>query len=598
MSHPSPPSRAVHRRRLAALAAAATLLTGCSTALPTDPQPQAGLPVDVQPRQDVQRVLPGPQTDASNVDIVRGFLQTNVGFAEDDDVAREYLTPSLASEWVPTSSVLVLDGNPRISALEPGAVSVTVGVSGRIDAAGRLTEVPAGTTATETFRLSPVNGQWRISGFPEGFGLWLSRADLDQAFRPSTVVYLDPVLRVFVPDVRWLAGGEGLPTSLARAQLAPVPPYLEGAVVSGGAGDGRLTVAAVPVDPQSQTATVNLEGSGIGEDVGRVEALRAQLSHALLGLGGVRAVDLRLGGRSLDEEGLVTPSTDLGFQEVQRSVDRALLRVQDRFVVVNPTIYDLRNTSSVEPLATPLPSLGIAWTGVAASEGLDSLAAVSRDRTELWRWHAGEASVNPGIADALTDPTFDPHGLVWTAGAARGSGAPRVWFVDAADVEAVARPVDVPDLGPDERIRTFRVSPDGARAAMVVVPAGDDTAGGRLLLAGIVRDAAGRPTGFAPPVEPAPTLSEVLAAQWGTTTDLVVTARRDGDGAPQGFHVPLGGWVRALGEKDDLVEVVAIPSGDAWRPVAFTEDGRFHTAEGSSGWYDARNGDELVIPGS
>lgn len=596
---PVPASSGSARRvRAVALTVATALLVGCSTALPTDPQPQAGLAVDVPPRQDVQRFLPGPQADAGNAEIVRGFLRANVGFAEDDDVAREYLTPALASEWVPTSNVLVLDGNPEISIVEPGVVAVTVGVSGRIDASGRLTELPPGTTTTETFRLSPVNGQWRIAAFPEDFGLWLSRADLDQAFRPSTVLYLNPVLRVFVPDVRWLAKGEGLPTSLTRAQLAPVPPYLEGAVVTGGAGDGRLTVAAVPVDPRTQVATVNLQGAGVGEDVERVDALRAQLAHSLLELTGVRAVDLRLGGRGIDDQGPITTATDLGYQEVQRSVDRALLRVQDRFVVVDPTFYALRDAALSQPLETPLPTLGIAWTGVAASAGLDSLAAVSVDGTELWRWHDGEASVNPGIADALTDPTFDPHGLVWVAGAARRSGVPRVWFVEDSDVDAVARPLDVPDLAADERIRAFRVSPDGARALLVVGPAAEEESDGRLLLAGIVRDSAGRPTAFSRPVEAAPTLSSVVAAHWGTTTDLVVTARRSGEGPLLGFHVPLGGWVRPLGEKEGLVEVLAVPSGDDWRPVALTGDGRFHTAEGSSGWYDARNGDELVIPGS
>ncbi|SOC52472.1 LpqB family beta-propeller domain-containing protein [Ornithinimicrobium cerasi] len=582
------------KRGLCALMATA-VLAGCSGTLPTDPLPQAGLPVDVQPRQDVQRVLPRPEADASITEIVRGFLRSNVGFAEDDDVARDFLTAALASEWVPTSNVLVLDGNPEITTVEPGVVSVTARVSGRIDATGRLTELPAGSTTTETFRLSPIDGQWRISAFPEDFGLWLSRSDLDQAFRSSTVLYLNPTLGLFVPDVRWLAEGEGLPTSLARAQLAPVPSHLEGAVVTGGAGDGRLTVAAVPVDPETQVATVNLQGAGISEDAERVAALRAQLAHSLLALGGIRGVDLRLAGRSLDPGGTVTASTDLGYSDVRRSVDRALLRVQDRLVVIDPTQYDLRNASA--DLAADLPTVPISWTGLAASSSLDSLAAVSVDGTELWRWHDGEESVNPGVGDDLTHPTFDPHGLIWVAGEARGGEAARLWFVDSTDVDAVARPLDVPDLDPSERVRAFRVSPDGTRALLVVGPDGEEDRG-RLLVAGIVRDAAGQPTALAPPVPAAPTLTSVTAAHWGSATEVVVTGRRAVDESPLGFRVPLGGWLRPLGERRGLVEVLAVPTGEGYSPVARTEDGRFHTTEGSSGWYDARNGDELVIPGS
>ena len=579
---------------LCASAAVAVLLAGCSTALPTDPLPRAGLPVEVQPREDVTRVLPGPRANASAVDIVRGFLRTNVGFAEDDDVAREYLTPTLAGEWVPTSSVLVLEGTPVVTPAESGRVQVSAPISGQIDAFGRLVELPRGTTVTETFELTPVDGQWRISGFPDGFGLWLSRTDLDQAFRPREIVYLNRALGVFVPDVRWLAEGEGLPTSLARAQLVDVPPYLQGAVATGAAGEGRLTVAAVPVDPETRVATVNLQGAGLSEDPGRVRELRAQLAKALLGVDGIQGVDLRLAGRSVDDSGPVTAQTDLGFREVAPRVDRALLRVQDTFVVVDPTVYDLRD-APVSSVAE-LPTLGLSWTGVAASADLHSLAAVSVDGTELWRWRGGREDVNPGIGDELTPPSFDPHGLLWVAGAARGGRAPRVWYVDADDVNAVARPLDVPDLGEHERIRSFRVSQEGTRALMVVTDA--DGAGGRLLLAGIARDADGDPTGMDTPMEIAPTLAGVVSARWATTTELIVTARRDGEDILVGHRVPLGGWVRPLGVQEGLTEVLAVPDGDTYTPIARTEDGRFHTTEGTTGWYDARNGDELVIPGS
>lgn len=586
------------RRVAVAAVAAALLLAGCSGSLPTDPVPRAGLPVDVQPRQDVERVLPRPQPDASNVEIVRGFLRANVGFAEDDDVARDYLTPALASEWVPTSDVLVLDGTPEIRSTEPGVVSVTAPASARIDAEGRLVELPAGTTSTHTFRLTPVDGEWRISAFPEGFGLWLSRSDLEQAFTSSTVYYLNPVLKSFVPDLRWLARGEGLPTSLARAQLAPVPDYLAGAVVTGAPGDGRLTVTAVPVDPQTQVATVNLQGAGIGEEGAQLGALRAQLGHALLGLPGIRGVDLRVAGRTVGSSGPVTAATDLGYQDVERDVDRALLRVRDRFLVVDPTVYDLRNVADARSADVELPTLGLSWTGVAASADLDSMAAVSLDGTRLWRWHRGqgEGTVNPGIGEALTPPAFDPHGLLWVAGAARGGGAPRVWFVGAGDVDALARPLDLPDLGRDDRIRAFRVSPDGSRALLVVTA--DDAPGGRLLVAGIVRDTTGRPTGLAQPVDVAPTLRSVVSARWASTTELVVTGQRADDAELRGFRLPLGGWMRELGEQPGLVEVLAVPTGTTYSPVARTEDGRFHTTEGASGWGAARNGDELIVPGT
>ncbi|MFX0539208.1 LpqB family beta-propeller domain-containing protein [Ornithinimicrobium sp. Y1847] len=579
----------------AAAAASALVISGCSANLPTDAVPRAGLPVDVQARQDVQRLLPRPQSGASTTDVVTGFLRANVGFAEDDDVARDYLTSSLASDWVPTSNVLVLEGVPEVRSIESGVVQVTAEVRGRIDGSGRLIEQPAGTTTTQSFQLTPVAGEWRINAFPEGFGLWLSATDLDQAFRPTTVYYVNPLLETFVPEVRWLAKGEGLTTSVTRAQLSPPPSYLEGAVSTGATGDVQLAVGAVPVDPTTQVATVNLQATGLAEDSERLRILRAQLTHALLGLSGVNRVDLRVVGRSVDSEP-IGASADLGFHDAYLEADVGILRVQDRLITVSPTDYALRNVPAPED-SPGLPNLGIAWSGVAASADGATLAAVNTTRTELWRWRGDNSDVNPGIGDRLTDPSFSPDGLLWVAGAARSSGVPRVWWSEAEDIKAVARPIDIPNVDDTDRVTAFRVSPDGSRALLVIGPSAGDGPD-RLMVAGIIRGPQGRPTGLATPYPVAPTLVDIASARWAPTGEIVAVASRSQDVRLLPYRVPLGGWVRQVGDElPGLVDLLAVPEGQGYRPVARTEDGRFHTVEGS-GWYEARNGDELIIPGS
>lgn len=577
------------------LAALVVLLTACSTALPTDPVPRPGLAVDVQPRQDVQHFLQGPQQGASASDIVEGFLRANVGFAADDDVAREFLTPALASDWVPTRSVLVLDGTPTLRITGEGEVTAVASVAGHIDAEGRLVE--RNGEVTETFELTRLDGQWRIDGFPDDFGLWLTKTDLERAFRDTLVYYLTPRIGYFVPEQRWLPRGEGLTTAIARTQLGAVPAYLDGAVRSGSSPDVHLAVGAVPVDPVTQLATVNLQGVGLGEDTERIERLRAQLGHALLGLSGVAAVELRLDGRSLlPDEGAVNSGTDLGYVDLVRTTDRALLRVGETFTLVDPVPYDLRNLPSSETEDVELPRLDLGWTGVAATSDLSELAAVSTDRTRLWRWRDGRERVNEGIGDALTDPSYDVYGGLWVAGLTRGGGPPRVWVVEGRDLRSTARLVDVPWIDDGARITSFRVSPEGTRALLVVERA--DGRGQRLLVAGIVRDAEGRPTALAEPLDAAPTLVEVGSARWASTTALVATGRRAQDQRPVPFAVPLGGWLDDLGEQPGLVDVVPVPTGQGFAPVVRTDDGRFHTREGTSGWLRARNGDELIIPGT
>lgn len=585
------------RRRLTLLLAALlALLTACSTNLPTDPVPQQGLAVDVQPRQDVQHFLQPPQLGATPVDIVEGFLRANVGFAADDDVARDFLTPELASAWVPTGDVLVFDGTPQLARTGEGEVTVTALVAGHIDDEGVLTERTG--EVSESFELTRLDGQWRIDTFPEGFGLWLSKTDLERAFRDTVVYYLNPHLDYFVPVQRWLPRGEGLTTAVARTQLAPVPAYLEGAVRTGASPDVHLAVGAVPVEPVTQLATVNLQGAGLGEDEQRIQDLRAQLGHALLGLSGVAAVELRLDGRSLlpEAEGAVNAGSDLGYTDLVRTTERALLRVGETFTLVDPTKYDLRNLPPAENKDVELPRLGLAWTGVATTADLEEFAAVSTDRTRLWRWRDGREEVNPGIGDALTDPSYDAYGDLWVAGLARGGGAPRVWVVEGRDLSATARPIDVPWIDDSTQITDYRVSPEGTRALLVVQQA--DGRGQRLLVAGIVRDSEGRPTALARPVDVAPTLVEVASARWGSTSAIVATGRRVQDQRLVPFSVPLGGWLDDLGDQAGLVDVIAVPTGQSFAPVVRTDDGRFHTREGNSGWLRARNGDELIIPGT
>lgn len=584
------------RGLLVVLTALVMLLSACATALPTDPVPQPGLAVNVQPQQDVQRYLQLPQPGDSATDIVDGFLRANVGFADDEDVARSFLTPGLASAWVPTDNVLVLEGTPQTDVTSEGVVTVTSVVAGRIDSEGRLSEHSG--EVVEEFTLTRLDGQWRIDGFPDGFGLWLSRADLEQAFRATTVYYLNPHLDYFVPEERWLPRGEGLTTAVARAQLSPPPPYLVGAVRTGAAPDVHLAVGAVPVDPVTQVATVNLRGTGLGEDEQRIADLRAQMGHALLGLSGVTAVELRLEGRNLlpDGEGAINSGTDLGYTDVVRHTERALLRVGEGLTLVNPIGYDLRPLPPTQTADVELPRIGMSWTGVATTADLEEFAAVSTDRTRLWRWQGGTEQVNEGIGDGLTDPSYDPFGALWVAGASRGGGEPRVWVVEGSDLKALAEPVDVPWIDETTRIVTFRVSPEGTRALLAVQR--DDGRGQRLLIAGIVRDSQGRPTALAEPLEAAPTLVDIDSARWASTSTVVVTGRRVQDQRPVPFAVPIGGWLNDLGEQAGLVDVLAVPTGQGFAPVVRTDDGRFHTREGSSSWFGARNGDELIIPGT
>lgn len=579
----------------------ALLLSACSGQLPTAPEPRPGLPVSVQAQRDIERFLTPPQAGASPTEVVRGFLGANIGFADDEDVARTFLTETLASGWVPTTSVLIYTGTPQITPTEDGDhVEVSVGTLGRIDELGRLTEEPTGTTVTQTFGLTEVDGEWRISSFPDDFGVWLTRDDLETSFRASAVYYLSGSGQRFVPEVRWLPRGEGLATAITRGVLAPVPDYLDGAVRSGAGADVRLGAASVTVDPATQVATVPLQGTGLGDESGSADALQSQLARSLLELSGVSGVDVQVAGQSLTlsgEEPPLTSATQLPYTDAERDVGVALLRVNDRFIPIDPTVSTLPNLPEDAASALQLPTLELSWTGVAVTADLQDFAAVSRDRTELWRWQAGVATTNAGIGDALTPPAVDPEGAFWVGGVNRSTGGPRLWVLDR-DLNSVAVPIDPAWLRPEDRISSVSVSPDGARVAVVLGDANRERQ--RAVVAGILRDVEGRATGVTEVLPVATALSDVTSARWASPRDLFLVGQREEDPRPRAYTLRLGEWLQPLGTGEGLevISLVPLPRVDGARPVAHSRDGRFHTTEGRQGWFPARNGDELIVPGS
>lgn len=154
----------------------------------------------------------------------------------------------------------------------------------------------------------------------------------------------------------------------------------------------------------------------------------------------------------------------------------------------------------------------------------------------------------------------------------------------------------MPWLRPRDRLHMMSISPDGSRVLLVIVDSTSERR--RLVLAGIERDAEGEPVGLTDGVPVAPHLSDVASARWASVGDLYLVARRADDPRMRAFSLRVGEWLSPIGSRDALapMDVIPVPRSGGAEPIARTEDGRFHTTEGS-GWYGARNGDELIVPG-
>lgn len=588
-------------RTLVAALVALTVLSACA-GLPTSDTVEPGRAVLGQPQQGVQVLPDGPETGADPGQIVAGFLRANVGFADDHDVARDFLTPELARRWRPTEQVLVYEGDVEIVQEGPDTVEVEVEVRGTIDEHGYLTEAPVETRRSERFAMDRVDGEWRISEFPDAFGVWLSRADFDRLYRQRSVHYLAQHRPQFIADARWFPQypqTSGLATALARAQLAPTPAHLSGAVRDAFPEETDLAAAGVPVDPSTATATVNLAGLSTSGSDEEIRQMWAQLTRTLLQAPGVNRVSLQSGGRVMSttdiEQTLADPG-ELGFTTPTSNVPFALLRVRNELTLVDPAHFSLRPYQPPQGERNPeLPSIPVRWIDLAASPSVQDLAGVSFDRTELARWRDGQHRVMPGIGNELTPPSYDRTGGLWLAGTS--ASGPKVWVVDTEVPmsRAVARPVETPWLDERTQVVHFQVSPDDTRA---VLHLRDRVTGEeRLALTGIVRDRDGTPSALTEPEDVAPTIQTLTSVQWVSADRMVVLGQRREDNGNVPLLVPLGGWVDAMPAVESAVGVRAAADAEGEDTLlVLTEQGRIYTPEGTT-WQTYRNGDDLIVPG-
>lgn len=578
---------------VAVLTVLVLVLTGCS-GLPTDDAPRPGRPVLGQPLQIVQAQPDPPPVNATPTEIVRGFLQANVSFADSHEVARTYLTDELAASWMPADHVFIYDGDFELSTANDGVVEARASARADLDEHGRLAESPAETTRSERFALTRMAGQWRISEFPQQFGLWLSASDFERQFRTASIAYGSPVQNGWVPDVRWFPH-EGLPTALARAVLDPVPDHLEGAVATGVSNGMELIAGAVPVDTATGTATVNLRGPGLSDNLPRTRLLWAQFVETLTQAGGVRSVDLQLNGQPLRVPGIdgpVSSAAQLGYLPVAVSTELAVLRSRDDLVLVDPTEYDLRNAPASAARQIELPQVDLRWQGLATDATLQEFAAVSSDRSTLWRWRAGQEMERSEIGRELTPPSYDRTGSLFVAG--RSAAGPQVWALPTSGpLDAVARRLRAPWLQEGMSLEAFEVSPDAQQAAVLI---SDDTSGERTLaITGVLRDAEGTPEALTEPRFAAQNLQAVREVAWPSSTSLVVLDQGSGDEVLTPYQVPLNGWVEPLPPEPGAEHLRAVLVDEGFELFLVTRAAEIFSREGS-GWYSYRNGEDLVVP--
>ena len=512
---------------------------------PTEQTQQSAMPFNPQ----------GPRVGATAQEIVEGFLAAGVGAQDDYSVARQYLTPQLAATWKPDTRVLIHSGEPTtVPRLNDGEFRTSMEVSGELSANGVLAKQPSGSTRVLDFVLTSVDGQWRISRAPDG--VVVPQGDFEKIFSPTNLYFYSAQdSKYLVPDPRWFANRSTTSTAAVRALMRGPAAYLGNAVTSAIPQGAALSRSAVPVS--GGTAAVDLTLASFDPaEVNQARRMEQQLRATLRTIPNVDDVELRINDAPVDTSG---SSDNDPIQAV--TVPNRQIGVSDNKLA----FYQGGQTELIPDLTLP-EGVTLSKPGMGVEAG--AFGFVDSTGSTVYTVAPGQQPRQRWSGNKPTRPSFDNLGWVW--------GADRSGTVRAvrASSEGQGDTVSASWLD-DQHVASLRISREGSRALVVTTDAAATRS--TVWIAGVVRDASGKPTELAKGNAVA-TDVDVDTAQW-IGPDEFVTSALDQDTNAQPRRYTIAGKVDEL---PALTGVTSLAGGNGPAAVYGASDGRLYMLTGSS----------------
>ena len=583
------------RRLAVVLTVMATLLAGCSGGVGASRSAEPGLEVRGGEVEPVRAFYPGPPENATQQQIVSGFVRAGASSDTNFETARSYLTPEAAKGWTPDTGEVVLYSTStplKVTLQAPNAAVLSGSVEATISPDGRYVSAAAGAARKVGFEFARIDGEWRISNLPKDFGRWITTSDLGNLFKPYTLHYIAADRRALVPDRRWFPR-DHLATRLARAQLADPPAYLAGAVRNDIPRGARLTAESVTV--RDGIAQVEITGQ-IPTNQVRRENIWAQLVATLLQDPSVQAVNLRVQDVTLE-----LPNVDLPVRTTEQVGFPALTDPRQGRPVVRRgnTLYVLPSTSVVDkdPAKSGHPDVPSTFHALAMSADGTDLAAVDPDGQGLSRFHKVTRYDLPFFGTDVGHPAYDTRGFLWVGGKGIDEETNlRLWTFNTAGDPAKqqqppAKPVVVKWLE-GRTVIEAKPSPTGDRVA--ILHSAEDGSDLRLDLTGVIRAEGGEPRQLAAPMRLGTTLVGLKGLVWLSDLSLATLARRAGATEKlRPYVISVDGDEQALAETPTAVAVTSV-GGE--RDILVTTSDNTVLSRAGQQWLSLGTGSDVAVP--
>lgn len=419
------------------------MLAGCAQ-IPTQIDVRSGPEIATQSDQEFAYYTPsGPSQDASQQEIVSGFLAAGTGPQNDYAVARSFLTSDFSQRWNPDAAVLIRSGAPRFRESGTGLQVVTLSINARLDEHGRYLEPGSADSVSLRFQLVLEQGQWRIASAPNL--TVVTPPVFAVVFKPYSVYFLDSQQKRLVADSRWFPSRASTGTRLVNALLDGPSDWMASSVQTAIPAGTKLTIDAVRVE--DGVAQVDFDPTALSADAIGRRLMLTQLRATLLQLSGVNEVAIYV--NSSPQE--ITPTS---IQPI-RNGSPGIALAEGVFRLVGGQEALPGTAVFVERFEPNLVATNALTNQIVFSTKsgvyLLSGSGVST-RTELLTEQSEVAALS-----------FDPDGLIWVVPKSSGSA------IEVYDQSELVQTLVLPALG--DRLEA-ELSSDGARLAVLL--AGQD----------------------------------------------------------------------------------------------------------------------------
>lgn len=530
-------------------------VSGCAT-LPVAGPVRIG--PDLAPATDVDSFYYSPalpSEDASQSEIVNGFIAAGTGPQNDYAVAREYLSESLRSVWNPNQEVLIQRATPKLTFTDGGIAQLEIQVSAKIDANGKYESFPVGTTRILEFAFTEQDGQWRLSQAPDA--TVLIRPVFDVVFRGYSIYFLDRQQRYLVPELRFFPATPATGTRMVNALLEGPSNWLRPAVISAIPSGTRLSIDAVTVE--KSVALVDLTARALVASRTDRSLIKAQLEATLSQLPNVEKVAI---------------SIERSRQDIAEPSETLRAKGNRPLVVVGTEGMESLASNELDPLATGVEFFSqLDVDQIAISKRSDWLIALTREgiyRTSLLR---------PGVEVELLDArpglaaiNLDQQLFLWSIARASGS------FSVSVQADGRRSTISAPWLA-GQSVLDFDLSPEGSRAVFLV----QGVERNRVLVSAVIRDREGIPIELTEAIEIGPEIAEPQSVSW--IDDLTVGIVNQNADFTNAYLVAVGGTSRVIPALAGTTNLVS--AGSAQLLFLRKDDGELFSYRGSA-WVLAR----------